>query len=405
MMDMPSLFRRKNKLSIGFRTGFLRQLTLYIMVGFISVFIFTFLGSIAQSKLEISFPTLKKWTTHISVETLVSTLSMEIPQLQTYNKAMGIETPKASNVFFEMVTSFNPEDPRTLIRSELPGFAFFDGEIVVAGQGVTYTDFPIESPPPNDLFMEDREAIIDSSSDDSKPPSEVQQPEAEPRLTTEGRNVVLIYHTHNTESWLPHIEKAKVPDEAYHSKVNITMVGQRLGEELEKRGIGTQVDTTDIVQKLKDDGQTWSYSYRKSKEVVQEVLAQEKDVQFMFDLHRDAHRRDKTAIEIEGKTYARTFFVIGGRNAQYEKNLAFAKKFHSMLEKSYPGLSRGVIVKNDGNGEYNQSLSEKNIVIEVGGVDNTLDESYRTAEALADVIADLYWEAEKVDAQPQQSES
>jgi stage II sporulation protein P len=405
MMDMSSPFRRKTKFSNGFQSGFLRQLTLYIMFGLISVFVFTFLGSFIQTKLEVSSPTLKKWTTHISVETLVSALSMELPQLQTYNKAMGIETPKVSNVIFEMVTSFNPEDPRTLIRSELPGFAFFDGEIVVAGQGVTYTDFPLESPPPNDLFMEDRQAIIDRSPNENTSSEEIQQPEAEPNLTTEGRNVVLIYHTHNTESWLPHIENAKVPDEAYHSKVNITMVGQRLGEELEKRGIGTQVDTTDIVQKLKDEGQTWSYSYRKSKEVVQEVLAQEKDVQFMFDLHRDAHRRDKTLIEIEGKNYARTFFVIGARNAQYEKNLAFAEKFHSMLERAYPGLSRGVIVKNDGNGEYNQSLSENNIVIEVGGVDNTLEESYRTAEALADVIADLYWEAEKVDAEPLPSES
>lgn len=308
------------------------------MVGFISVFFLTFLGSVIQTKMDVASPTLKKWTTHISVETLVSALSMEIPQLQTYNKSMGIKTPKASHVFFEMVTSFNPEDPRTLIRSELPGFAFFDGEIVVAGQGVTYTDFPIESPPPINLLTEDRKATIDESPNKNSPREEIQQPETEPRLTTEGRNVVLIYHTHNTESWLPHIEDANIPDEAYHSKVNITMVGQRLGEELEKRGIGAHVDTTDIVQKLKDDGQTWSYSYRKSKEVVQEVLAQEKDVQFIFDLHRDAHRRDKTMIEIDGKTYARTFFVIGGRNAKYEKNLAFAEKFHSMLERDYPGL-------------------------------------------------------------------
>ena len=91
------------------------------------------------------------------------------------------------------------------------------------------------------------------------------------------------------------------------------------------------------------------------------------------------------------------FFIVGGRNSHYEKNLAFAEKFHELLEAAYPGLSRGVYLKEGGNGEYNQSLSEYNLLIEIGGVENNLEESYRTAEALADVIADLYWDAEKVE--------
>ena len=32
----------------------------------------------------------------------------------------------------------------------------------------------------------------------------------------------------------------------------------------------------------------------------------------MFDLHRDALKRDKTTIEIDGKTYARTVFHCWG---------------------------------------------------------------------------------------------
>jgi stage II sporulation protein P len=406
MLDMSSLFRRRNRPIKSFSTYILRQLTLYIVVGFISIFILTFLGSVVQTKMDVSPSALKKWTTHISTDTLISALSMEIPQLQTYNKSVGIDTPKASSVIFEMVTSFNPEDPRSLIRSELPGFAFFDGEIIVAGQGVNYTDFPMESAPPIEIVLGDREATLkDPASNGSASQESLPEPNKEPTITTQGKNVVFIYHTHNTESWLPHIPSAKIPDEAYHPKVNITLVGQRLGEELEKRGIGAYVDTTNIVQQLHDAKLDYNQAYKKSGEVVQEVLAQEKEVTFLFDLHRDGHGRAKTTTEINGKSYARTFFVIGGRNENYEKNLAFAEKFHAMLEKVYPGLSKGVLVKNDGNGEYNQSLSEKNIVIEIGGVENTLKESYRTTEALADVIADLYWDAEKVDAKPQQRES
>jgi len=60
-------------------------------------------------------------------------------------------------------------------------------------------------------------------------------------------------------------------------------------------------------------------------------------------------------------------------------------------------LSRGVWGKTaaNGNGEYNQSVSPGSVLIEIGGVDNTLEECYRTADALAKIIAEMYWNDEK----------
>lgn len=69
---------------------------------------------------------------------------------------------------------------------------------------------------------------------------------------------------------------------------------------------------------------------------------------------------------------------------------------HNLLDKKYPGLSRGVIVKREGNGKYNQDLSQNAILIEFGGVDNTFEELYRSSDALADVFSEYYWQAEKV---------
>lgn len=112
-------------------------------------------------------------------------------------------------------------------------------------------------------------------------------------------------------------------------------------------------------------------------------------------------RRERTTVEINGQTYARTFFIIGSRNNDYEQNLAFAEQFHNMIEEAYPGLSRGVAVKN---ATYNQSLSQNKLLIEIGGIDNILEESYRTVQALAEVIADLYWDAEKVNTKPNDKE-
>ncbi|MBD8071288.1 stage II sporulation protein P [Bacillus sp. PS06] len=71
------------------------------------------------------------------------------------------------------------------------------------------------------------------------------------------------------------------------------------------------------------------------------------------------------------------------------------------IEEKYYGLSRGIFEKgkNQGNGVYNQDLSSNSIIIEIGGVDNTMEELERTTEALAEVISEYYWAAEKVMAQ------
>ncbi|GAA0353854.1 stage II sporulation protein P [Bacillus horti] len=386
---MSPLRRRKNQ--TNYPTFVIRRLMMLVMVGVVLFLFITTAGSALQSRMNLSSSWLKNWTTHISMNTLITALSREVPQMETFNASSGISTPNVSTLLFEMITSFNPTDPRSLIRGEVPGFTQFEGQIVVAGQGVNYTDFPMESSAPPELLVQDREAVVDGSSGEpgqGNPPA----------LTTEGRKVVFVYHTHNTESYLPQLPSESKADNAYHPEVNITLVGQRLGQELERRGIGTYVDTTNIAQQLLDEGLDFADSYSKSKEVVQEVMTQEEDITFMFDLHRDSARRDKTTVKINDQDYARTFFIIGARNENYEKNLAFAEEFHNKLEEAYPGLSRGVFLQARGHGEYNQSHSENNILIEIGGVDNTLEEAYRTAEALADVISDLYWDAEKVNA-------
>ncbi len=45
----------------------------------------------------------------------------------------------------------------------------------------------------------------------------------------------------------------------------------------------------------------------------------------------------------------------------------------------------------DGDGVYNQDLTERALLIEFGGVDNDLTELYNSAEALADVFSEYYW--------------
>lgn len=85
-------------------------------------------------------------------------------------------------------------------------------------------------------------------------------------------------------------------------------------------------------------------------------------------------------------------FVIGGGNPAYKENKKFAEALHALLNKKYPGISRGVLLKSalQGNGEYNQSISKGSLLLEFGGINNTLQENLLSAEAFADVFAEYY---------------
>ena len=225
-----------------------------------------------------------------------------------------------------------------------------------------------------------------------------------PSNTTGDRDVVYVYFSHNRESFLPYLQGVTNPNHAYHSQVNVTNIGDKLKEELEKVGIGTVVDKTDIEAKLKEKGLSFARSYQESRTVVEAAVTQNRDLNYLIDIHRDSRRKKDTTIEINGKTYAKLAFVIGGEHANYEKNLAFANELQKRFDSSYKGLSRGVFTKKGSgtNGKFNQDLSEKAILVEFGGVDNTFEELYNSAEILAEVISDYYWQAERVDQAEEQ---
>lgn len=306
-------------------------------------------------------------------------------------------SPKLHKLIFKLSSNINLDDPRSLLGRELPGFYQFDGEIVVAGEGSNYTNMPFESSPPLEIMQAEREAAlqnlegIEEGNDD--------QP-SQPQQTTGEKKVVHLYFTHNRESYLPYLQGVTDPDLAYHSQLNVTKIGDQLKESLEARGIGTSIDKSDVMGEVK-----MASTYQKSGELVQAAMASNRDLQYFIDIHRDARRKDKTTVMINGKAYAQLAFVIGGKNPHYEKNEKLALDLHNLLEKKYKGLSWG-IHKNQGsnqNGIYNQNLSENAILIEFGGVDNTFEELNRSAEALADVFSEYFWQAEKVNQDTEQS--
>ncbi|WP_018923700.1 stage II sporulation protein P [Salsuginibacillus kocurii] len=375
---------------------YVKHLRLRNVLGFLfiaSCLIFLSIAALTsfEQNRHFSSTALHDWTNQLDVTMLLHAYQMENKHYESV--ADEAEAPALSLAFFEGLTSVSMSAPRTLLAQELPGFSKFEGRVAVAGEGTDMSNMSMESAPPLDILMDEREAAAPVEPEDEEPDDEADKLAAEEEETDVEEEGITedvrahIIHSHSRESFFPELEEdAEV---AFHSERNITLVGERLGDELEARGIPTEVNTDDIEHKLNERGWDYPQSYEMSRELVEEAKETHQSLDFFFDIHRDSQPRDITTVTINNETFARIVFVIGENHEAYEQNLEMAKMMHDMIEETHPGLSRGVIVKGGqgSNGRYNQDLSPQSVLIEFGGVENDLQEAYRSAEVMADVIA------------------
>src|SRR5699024_8671606 len=156
-------------------------------------------------------------------------------------------------------------------------------KVVIAGEGMNDTDIlSHESGPPLEDVLQDRKAVDDE-----------QEEVPAPKNSTD-EAVVFLHNSHNRESFLPHLPEETDANQAHHEEVNITKVSERIGQKLESNGIGTKVDDTDIMNILHEKGWSYHQSYTAARPIVEDALANNKDIQYAFDIHRDSLPRDKT---------------------------------------------------------------------------------------------------------------
>lgn len=202
--------------------------------------------------------------------------------------------------------------------------------------------------------------------------------------------LVYIYQSHNLESFFTEV-KTDDASQAFHDTKNITLVGERLSQSLLKRGINSIHDKTNITAILKEKSLSFSETYTVSREPLKAALENNKSIKMVFDIHRDSRKRSETTIKLNGKDYPRMAFIVSRSSINYEDNYKFAEILHKRIGEKYPGLSRGVFVKENPQKQstYNQDLFENSVLLEIGGPENTLEEEYRTADVLAEVIQDI----------------
>ncbi|MGN7468573.1 stage II sporulation protein P [Brevibacillus sp. SAFN-007a] len=374
----------------------------FAVLSFITAFLFVMTGvlSLGGNRVAITSSAIQQAASHISSLAILSWMGQEIPALSaTVQASSDARSNSVTGFLFQLATNIQPGDLRSLLGRELPGMVTTeDARFVVQGKGATLADFYVEYPahPKQVADTSQLVPVVEPQEQAAAKPAEEKPAPAAKPATTNGKKIVFVYNSHNRESWFS--ETKPIGTSVDHPTQNISLVSQRLSEALNERGIGADVSKDDIYQQLLNKKMDYALSYAQSLQVVKAAVEKNRELHYFFDLHRDTAPRDRTTVTIKGKTYARVMFVIGKRNKSHEKNEAFATELHQLMEKMYPELSRGVMEKGakTDHGEYNQSISPGSLLMEIGGTENTLQESLNTAEALADVFAAYYLQAEKV---------
>ena len=193
---------------------------------------------------------------------------------------------------------------------------------------------------------------------------------------------VYIYNTHQLESY------SKKVYEDYNITPNVMMASYIIRENLNKKNINTVVETANITDFLNANGWDYSNSYKASRYYLKEAIKKYDNLKLIIDLHRDSVKKEYSSVTINNKKYAKVLFVIGLEHKNYKENLTVATNINNIINKKYPKLSRG-IMKKEGkyvNGIYNQDLNKNIILIELGGMENNLEEIMNTSVVLSEII-------------------
>lgn len=196
--------------------------------------------------------------------------------------------------------------------------------------------------------------------------------------------VVLIVHTHATESYLPSSEGN------YHRKGRLNTVrdaGDVLAETLDKAGVPCVHDST-----LHDE-KSYNQAYSRSYETTEALLKKYPSIECVIDLHRDAVPGEVTAatVSINGKKCAKYSYVVSNAVDTYSGNKAFIQKMNATARAKYDGFTGNVLERGY---RYNQNLSSKYMLLEIGYNRNDIEEVRNTAQIFGQILADTLKSAE-----------
>ena len=179
-----------------------------------------------------------------------------------------------------------------------------------------------------------------------------------------------IYTTHSSESFIP-----SDGAESIESNGGIIKVAEKLKQGFESNGVKAIFD--DTSHDPHDAG-----AYKRSRRTALQIIRKQHPTA-LIDVHRDAVPAEEYLTEIEGKPAAKVRLVVGRRNQNFKANEDMAKNIKAVADKMYPDLIKDVFY---GKGDYNQDLTPRAILTEVGTYKHMRARSERTAGYLSEVV-------------------
>ena len=178
-----------------------------------------------------------------------------------------------------------------------------------------------------------------------------------------------LYFTHNGESYQP-------PPINVEGRGDVHRMGDELASILEDKGIS--VNRSDNLH-LPHDGA----SYTRSRSTALELAQQGPDA--LFDIHRDAiPNPDEYLTTIDGEEAVQVRLVLGRQNPNREVNEQFAYHLKAVSDENQPGLIKDIFY---GQGEYNQSLHPRALLLEIGTHKNQKEQALKTAAHAGEIIS------------------
>lgn len=213
--------------------------------------------------------------------------------------------------------------------------------------------------------------------------------------------VVLIYHTHTTESYIMTDNgefSSSYPTRSDDKNINMVRIGDEITAVLESMGIGVIHDRT-----IYDT--SYNGAYDKSRQGIENILKKYPSVVITLDIHRDAiyyddYTRVKPVAEINSEKAAQLMIIAGAEGGNissfpdWEKNLTFAVNLQKYANNKYENLMKPIYFCNR---KYNMDLTPYSLLIEVGTDVNTLSEAAYSGRLLGDVLADYIKQNKKED--------
>ena len=196
---------------------------------------------------------------------------------------------------------------------------------------------------------------------------------------------IYLYNSHDTEEYKP------TSFAEYSVMPTVKLNNYVLKEELENKGFNVLVEETTISSIRSSLGLNYAGSYDASRVLMEQAKEKFPSLIYFIDLHRDSLSHDRTTLTYNDKSYAKVMFLVGLENPNYQGNLDFSTKISDLINTKIPGLSKGIYEKEGAgvNGVYNQDFSNRTILIEIGGPENTIDEVYETLLVLSEVLSEV----------------